>query len=470
LSNLDEAFAVLERPGPIAAETGGSFWNKQEPTIDALGQIVRGGMFPHQRRWWEMDEFIKVLVGGYGAGKTLIGSKRIISLALINAPLPVAVVSPTYSIATHTVVSTINGLLAGKQSILGRNFGFRLRKHPLPTFTIRYRGQEATIIVYSGDKPESLRGPNLAAAWVDEPFLQDIEIYQQMIARIRAPGAKHSELLLTGTPEQLNWGYDLCVGDLKSRHNIGVVHAGTWENKALANEYVARLRGTFDGKAGQAYIDGKFINLADGMVYYGFDNVANVMDFQPGPDTETVNGIVVPIGMEICAGIDFNVNPMSAAVFLRSGSRIHYIDELELPNADTEYLCSVLYERYGSRLIDVYPDATGTARKTAAPGGKSDFTYIRQAGLNVHARHENPKRRDRYNAANAAFKPYQGLVRATVSSRCTKLIKYLSTYSYESMQRQEAMSHLLDAATYPLAYLMPVDRIAVGTPVRITGF
>jgi hypothetical protein len=430
LSTLDDEFAVLERPAP-ARETGGSFWIKDPPVLDGHGQIVRGGMFPHQRAWWELAEFIKVLVGGYGAGKTL---------------------------------------LAGKQSLLGRDFGFRLRKHPMPTFTIRYRGMESTIVVYSGDKPESLRGPNLAAAWVDEPFLQDIEIYRQMIARIRAPGAKHSELLLTGTPEELNWGYDLCMGELKDRHSVGVVHAGTWENKSLPKEYVERLRGAFDGKAGQAYVEGKFVNLADGMVYYGFDPGVNVVDFQPGPDTHTINGVTVPKGMEVCAGIDFNVNPMSAAVFVRAGSRIHFIDELELPNADTEFLCSVLRERYGDKIKDVYPDATGSARKTAAPGGKSDFTYIRAAGFNINARHENPKRRDRYNAVNAALKPKEGAVRMTVASRCKKLIKYLSTYSYDNMSKQEEMSHLLDAATYPIAYLMPVDKAAIGSAPKIVGW
>ena len=43
-------------------------------------------------------------------------------------------------------------------------------------------------------------------------------------------------------------------------------------------------------------------------------------------------------------------------------------------------------------------------------------------------------------------------------------------YSHELMNRdsQKAMSHLLDAATYPIAYLFPVDRANMKT-IKIRG-
>lgn len=456
-SYLEQDMLTLERSQPTLLNQG-SFWRKEPPQLDEEGRVVRGGLFPHQLQWWNLEEFIKVLVGGYGAGKTMVGSKRIISLALMNAPYPVAAISPTFGIAEHTTIATVNALLAGKQSILGRDFGFKLRKKPQPMFTIRYRGIEGTILIYSGEKPESLRGPNLAAAWIDEPFLQDIEVYLQMIARVRAPGAKKSELLLTGTPEQLNWGYDLCIGELKDRHPVGVIHANTKENKALSQGYISRLTAAFDGKAADAYIGGHFVNLAKGVVYYAFDHTLNVQS-QQADEWETLKcGIKIPRGVELGAGMDFNVNPMSAAVFWKAGNHVHYIDEIELPNADTEFMCAVLREKYGDRLKDVYPDATGTARKTSAPGGKSDFHFIREAGFATHARHENPKRRDRYNSVNGKMKPGNYKPSLTIEPTCKKLIKYFSTYSYELINKQEALSHLLDAATYPIAYLFPVDK------------
>ena len=69
------------------------FWRRDDPLLDETGKnVVTGGMFSHQRDWWALPNFIKALVGGYGSGKTLIGSKRIIALALVNAPCPVAIV------------------------------------------------------------------------------------------------------------------------------------------------------------------------------------------------------------------------------------------------------------------------------------------------------------------------------------------------------------------------------------------
>ena len=33
-------------------------------------------MLPHQRAFWQLPNFIKLLVGGYGCGKTRIGALR----------------------------------------------------------------------------------------------------------------------------------------------------------------------------------------------------------------------------------------------------------------------------------------------------------------------------------------------------------------------------------------------------------
>jgi hypothetical protein len=401
-------------------------------------------MWKHQRDWWKLNNFVKALVGGYGSGKTLIGSKRLIASSLENAPCPVAGVSPSFPLARKTMITTIRELLVGKQSILDEfEWKWNGQYHE---FAINYHGRNALIQICSGERPDSLRGPNLASAWIDEPFIQDRAVFEQMIARVRHPEARLLEILLTGTPEQLNWGYDVCIGEDKDVADVGLVQADTRFNKALNPEYAERLLHALDEKTARAYVGGEFVNLATGMVYYGFDRGRNVQE------------LGVPEGVELGAGMDFNVNPMSAAVFWRAGSHVHFIDEIELPNADTEYMCDMLRERYEDKLIDVYTDATGSARKTSAPGGKSDFTYIRNAGFRVNARNSNPKRKDRYNAVNGKLNPKEGEPTLTVEPTCVKLIKYLSTYSHELMDRQVAMSHLLDAASYPIAYLFPVSR------------
>lgn len=469
MTPLDFEMMALDRPGngsqALVAEQEG-LWVKTPPVVEN-DKVVVGGMWPHQKAWWELPNFIKVLVGGYGAGKTMIGSKRLLALAFENAPVPVASVSPTYGMARTTVIATISELLRGKKSLLGRKLAWKWNGQN-KEFSIRAFGRDATITCYSGENPELLKGPNLAAAWIDEPFLQDSQVFLQMLARIRHPAAKVLELSLTGTPEQLNWGYDLCVGKMKDQQDVGVVFASTANNLALPKAYVQRLIAAFDEKTQQAYLHGKFVNLASGMVFHRFDQTVHVQQLETYNPDGTVK---IPDGVELGVGMDFNVNPMSAAVFWRAGGHLHYFDELELPNSDTEFMCSTLTERYGKRLETVYPDCTGNARKSAAPGGKTDFWYIRQAGYQITAPYESPKRKDSFNAVNARLMPGKGQAPlVTVSPRCTSLIKYLSTYSYELMNKQEEMSHLIDAFRYPITYLFPVDRDSLVGQHKLIGF
>jgi hypothetical protein len=452
------------------------FWSKKHPIKNESGKIIRGGMYPHQKAWWKNESFIKILVAGYGAGKTFIGGKRIISLALENAPIAVAAVSPTFPLAKKTVVPTISALLAGKRQNYGKAFWWRYNKVD-HEFTIRYHGRHATIYVLSGEDPDSLRGPNLAAAWLDEPFLMDKSVFMQMIARVRHPESVLSEIGLTGTPESLNWGFDLCMGEMKDDLEeygdvkVGMIQASSRANLSLNPAYIKRMEGTFTDRMVEAYIEGGFVNLSEGLVYYAFTNLQDSEGH-----TNVKSYPEVPEQAELGVGMDFNVNPMSAAVFWRMGAHMHFFDEIQLPNADTEFLCQQLVEKYVSDervtkqvLEDVYPDASGVQRHANAPGAKTDFHYIREAGFRVRAHHKNPKRKDRYNAVNGKFRPKEGASTLSIDPRCKRMIKYLQAYSHELMNKQQNMSHLLDAMSYPVEYLYPVYHDRVGM-YKLAGF
>lgn len=428
-------------------DSGEPFWRKEDPVLDKDGKVVKGGLFQHQREFWNLPNFIRVMVGGLGCGKTATGCKRIVSAALDNAPCPVAAVSPTFSVARRTVIPGIQELLQGKQARLGRAFWWRYNS-ATHEFKIRYHGRDCLIQILSGERPLSLRGPNLAVAYIDEPFIQDFEVFQQMMARIRHPDAVYRMMLITGSPEgNLGWGYDLCTGMMKGKPDVGIVHASTRANLALSPDYVQRLESVYSERAAQAYIEGKFVNLNEGLVYYAFDPMEHVVD------------LPMPTGAELGVGMDFNVNPMAACVFWRRGSQVHIFKTYELPNADTEYLCQVLKEQFWDKgLREVFPDASGKERSTKAPGGKSDFHYIREAGFTIRCKDANPKRKDRYNAVNGKLKPRNGKVSLTIGKDCQSLIRAASTYSHELMLKQESLSHILDAMSYPIAYLFPVDR------------
>lgn len=449
------------------------FWRTKDPILDKDKKVIMGGMFPHQRKWWNSTKFIKAMVAGYGAGKTLIGSKRAIAMSLLNNGPPHFWVSPSYKIAKRTVVPTLIELLDGKKTI-DNSLRYKYNKSD-NEFKIYHGGRTGTIWLGSGEEPDSLKGPNIGTATIDEPFIQAVEVFEQMLARVRSPKAKYREIGLLGTPEQLNWGYDICEGEDAHRYDIDVMHVSTLDNKSLPQQYFDTLLAGYTDKMKQAYMDGVFLNLSKGAIYYGFSKQKNVMRLDdPGHELEV--------------GMDFNVDPMAAIVYWRNGKHMHIVAEIEIENSDTPYMCAMLsqnnegqnqelingqisnyLDKDGKRRIaTIYPDASGRSRHTNAPGGVSDFTIIRES-FDLISKSANPKIRDRENAVNGKLNPARGAPSLTIDPACKRIIKYMHSYTHELRNKQKQMSHLLDALGYPVAYLYPVTKPVIKVST-ISGF
>ncbi len=325
--------------------------------------IDRGRMLAHQRAFWELPNFVKLLVGGYGCGKTHIGALRSIWSSSFNAPIPALYVSPTYKQAKKTVVISIKEIL----SRAGVRYRYNKTDHE---FFIP--GWNGTIWIASGDEPESLKGPNLATAGIDEPFLMKEEILQVVLSRLRHPEARLRELFLTGTPEQLNWGYELAQ-NVDGRYDLGTVIGRTADNVHLPGQFVAMLERAFDENQRAAYMEGRFVNLVAGRVYRHFER-------------SMVAERAVPQGTAVMAGIDFNVDYLTAELFFVAGEGVHFFDEIRLSDATTFELAERLHERFPG--IRVFPDPSGRDRRTSSLG--SDFTILRDKGFTVEARAAHP--------------------------------------------------------------------------------
>lgn len=415
--------------------------------------IKTGGMFPTHREWYVDMSFYKFLIGGYGSGKSLAISKRMIALSVFNAPYPCLLVSPTYKMAKRTVIPTIKGLLKNRRI----KYTYNASDH---YFRIYYKGWVGNLWIGSGKDPDSLKGSNLAAAGMDEPFLQELAVLEQLTARVREPNARHSEIAAAGTPEGIGgWGYDLIEGDeddpdsLRSKYledgGMSVYRAKTSENLALPQHYLDNLRRTYDKKMLEAYFDGQFVQISNKLVYYNFTdkNVKHIQD--PGG--------------KLCVGLDFNVDPMAGIVFRTHGNHMHIMDEQETPNSDTEKWMKKIHEKYPNRIEEAYPDPTGKNRSTKAPAGRTDFTLIENKNkafgdypsARVYAKKQQSVR-DRINSTNKKLED----LTLTISPKCKKLILYLKSFATDKQNEpaQKAMGHLLDGATYPVAYKFPIKK------------
>jgi len=389
--------------------------------------IDKGKMLLHQRAFWELPNFIKLLVGGYGCGKTRIGALRSLWCAFENAPIPHLYVSPTYKQARKTVIISITELLDRAEI----DYEYNKTNHE---FYIP--GWNASIWIASGDEPESLKGPNLATAGIDEPFIMNAEILNVVLSRLRHPEARHRELFLTGTPEQLNWGYELAQ-NTDGRYDLGTVVARTADNTHLPAQFVKMLEKAFDENQRAAYMNGEFVNLTAGRVYKYFDRS---MIAEGGPSST------------LRAGIDFNVDNMTAEIFsISPDGVIFFLDEIHLDNATTYELAELLHERYPG--ITVFPDPAGRARKSSSDA--TDFTILRDRGFPVEARTNHPPVRSRINAVNKMMRENK----LRVSAKCPRLMKDFELVSWKNGEidkSNDALTHASDAAGYAIEKLFPI--------------
>ena len=199
-----------------------------------------------------------------------------------------------------------------------------------------------------------------------------------------------------------------------------------------------------------AYLNGDFINLKVGRAYKTFDRDRHVkhMDYN---------------GLEICAGLDFNVDYMSAEIFAKGNGWIHFIDEIRLSNSNSFIMAEKLRNKYPG--ITVYPDATGDYRKSSS--SKSDHQIFKDEGFRVISRKDNPRVMDRVNAFSKM------LINDWITvepGKCEWLVKDLERVVWRSgdldKRTDTALTHASDAADYPIAYLYPVRTRAAGTAKR----
>ena len=100
-----------------------------------------------------------LLLGGRGAGKTRAGAEWVHSIAA-GGQGPIALVAETLADAREVMVEGVSGLLSINRPSQRPRWSSSRRRLEWPNGTIA--------LTFSSEDPESLRGPQFAAAWCDE--------------------------------------------------------------------------------------------------------------------------------------------------------------------------------------------------------------------------------------------------------------------------------------------------------------
>lgn len=402
---------------------------------------------PGQWRMIKSDKEFIAFVGGWGSGKSYCGAHKHLQLAAINRQCDGLSVSPTYRMLRDTAIPTFIG-------VLNEN---KIEYHYKPSDEKIYLEFGNAILFRSAEKPERLMGGTYGWAGADEYI--NLDAWQIMQSRVRHPNAVLRQCFITTTDEEGigGWLYEEFVDKKRAKYEL--INANTAENKHLPDSYLENLKDSLNPKLIERYVDGKFVSLTSGRVYFAFDRDKHIVP-QQYDDRLSLYHVW-----------DFNVDPMCSAVIQDYKGIVRIIDEIILPNSNTREVCREFISRYGGHQgeLYVYGDATGRARSTAADQAVwSDYEIIAEE-YNRHfpeqfesgVRMSNPLVKDRINCVNS--KLFDGLNRVgmVVDPRCIELIKDFERVMFKKGsgaidKSDPARTHISDAVGYYVADCYPV--------------
>lgn len=377
-----------------------------------------------QMEFLNSTEASTLFCGGLGSGKTFSGAVWAAYMALSYPETRGMITANTHSQLRKATLVALFGILD--------NMGVKYR-YLVNSSELHIQGG-AVIYCYSMENYDNMRGVEVGWVWSDECAFYKEAAYQVMRGRIRDRKGT-CQWKGTTTPNGYNWLYKRFVETPAKSSRI--IYANTMDNiENLADNYVDELREQYDSKLAQQELEGKFVNLSSGKVYYGFDRNDNVKEFEPKRS-------------HIYLGLDFNVDPYCGVYAYVDNDTIYIIDELYLRDSNTIKASKVIRNTYPGRYIQVIADSTGDRRKSSAKN--TDHEILRRAGLEVMP-FKNPFVRDRYNNVNRLFE----LDKIIIHPRCKKLIGDLEQLTYET--NDDMLGHISDALGYIAWKHLPLQK------------
>lgn len=386
------------------------------------------------------------MVAGYGAGKSQAAVLRIIKQSL-ELPGPYAFVEPTFDLVKLIAWPRFDAVL--------NQMGIEHDLNKSDSIMRIANGSE--IIFRSADNPERMVGFEVYDGLVDELDTLKTDhardVWSKMLARCRRkkPGGAANTLAAVTTPEGFKFAYETWGKEPKPGYRL--IKAPTSSNPYLPAGYIDTLRATYSSAQLAAYLDGEFVNLTSGSVYPDFDRRLNH------------TGEWIQKGEALHIGMDFNIANGAAAIAVLRDGNPHFVAEVT-KTLDTPQMCSILKSRFAGHPIYVYPDASGSGRKSN-DASATDLALLRQAGFTVLVNTRNPAVKDRVLSMNNMIHN-QGVRRMFVNpDTCPALVESLEKQSYDKNgepDKSTGLDHIIDAAGYMVAYKFPILR---NTPSRV---
>jgi hypothetical protein len=399
-----------------------------------------------QAEFFQLDAKYPALVGGFGTGKTETLANCALRDAMEAPAGLIGLYEPTYDL--------VRLILAPRMEDKLSTMGIRYRYNKQENIIYCSSGGCADFVLRTLDNPARIVGYETYRAHVDEiDTLKEDHArlaWQKVIARNRQRPkgvvAPFNRVAVYTTPEGFRFVYKTWAKDPQPGYVM--VQAPTRTNPFLPPDYIDSLRASYPPQLIDAYLEGRFVNLASGNVYPNFDRKLN--------HTDEVMAEREPL---VC-GLDFNVLKMAAVIYVVRNGEPRAVGELTGVR-DTPEMARILKERFKDKghTVTIFPDASGqnTSSKSAS---ESDLSILKQAGFLINVNSTNPAVKDRVNAVNALILNDKGERRLKVNTHlCPVFTEALEQQPYDKNGEPDKATghdHVNDAAGYPLVKLWPI--------------
>lgn len=409
-----------------------------------------------QAEFLGMDCKFPAFVAGFGTGKSeVMCNSALLDSLEGGSNSMIAMYEPTYDL--------VRLILAPRMQEKLGEWGVRYKYNKAENIIYTSTGQMGDFILRTLDNPSRIVGYESFRAKIDEldtlKTQHAAEAWIKIIARNRQKPDTYKPISnkplntvsVFTTPEGFRFVHDRWVVNRKPGYEM--IQASTLSNPFLPDDYVQALRDSYPGSLIEAYINGQFVNLTSGTVYYAYKR-------QQCRSHETIQQ-----GETLYIGQDFNVGKMASTVYVQRGKVWHAVAEL-VDLFDTPDVIRVIQERWkdaGHKIV-MYPDASGKNRKSNQ-ASTSDIAMMQQAGFDVRVNASNPAVKDRVLATNKALE--SGLLMVN-DHTCPHTARGLEQQAYDKNgepDKGSGVDHQNDATTYPIAYEMPVVKPMINIPI-----
>ena len=417
------------------------------------------------------DRDIALYQGGYGSGKTFVGSAIGIFLCLQYPGVLGLVGAQTYTLVRDTTQRQYFEHLD--------NMGFKAGVH------YKWNASEEKITFANGSEvmfrhlqdPNKIKSLNLGFIEIEEMSDTLESTFKMLISRLRqtvkpewkAKGFKYRLFGHTNPEQSKGWIYKYFVEQKQPYFRL--IQAPTTQNKFLSKEYVESMRDLYDEQYYRINVLGEFGDYTSGLVVKNFTS-DNVKQLNYCPD--------LPLHLTW----DFNVDPMSCILAHKTEDKVFYFDEFVLENTTTQGTIDAIIKRYPNHKSDIIinGDASGDNRSTQSE--LSNYVIIRNAlkrhypttKIKFDLRPYNPPINQRVQAFNAMICNHNGERKIFIDKRCERLLyniynlKYkvgtdiIDVPTYAQIKNENSLKfleHPFDAASYLVEFYFPIKRAKI---------